>query len=195
MSWKTKIFEAELERINSSKVRELGEYIIENILPERFFIIPPSSTGKYHPKCTNRRGGLVIHTKRFIFLAIHLAEGCKLTTEEKDMMIVAGIVHDGAKDIKYRGKEYEDHPLIIVEWLKQVESTLLNLVSKMFLNDMYELIFFHMGPWTPKAIRKPMEEYKLKESIMYHSDYLSSRDYIGTPVDDIELKIPEDEEK
>lgn len=188
MSWKTEIFSPELERIKSEKYRTLAVYIIDNILPETFFIIQPSSSGKYHPQCTHRKGGLIVHTKRLLYLAGELTEACKFSDDEKDQMIIAGIVHDMEK----KADSYsEEHPVEAKNTLRQKESELIKHASRDELKTIYDLVIYHMGPFSPKSILKRMKEYTIGECIIYFSDYLASRKFIGTPVDDCEIIYPE----
>lgn len=190
MSWKTKNFEGELGQIKSANKRKLAEYIIDNLLPDYFFSIRPSSSGKYHPICTLRDGGLVIHTKRLIYFALELANGHqwdKSLPEIIDLIIIAGIIHDAAKKEKYEKgtNDYENHPAIARDMLENKEEELIKYASKKELVEIYNLVLHHMGPWTPEKYRKPLDNYTLPELVLYHADYLASRKYISTPVDEV----------
>ena len=56
------MFTEELNYINDMRIRE-GAKILLDGLPEYFYTIPASSTGKYHPDFASGEGGLVRHTK------------------------------------------------------------------------------------------------------------------------------------
>ena len=56
------VFEQELKYLKTDKVRKACEVMIEK-LPDYFFEIPASSTGKYHPEYATGKGGLLRHTK------------------------------------------------------------------------------------------------------------------------------------
>ena len=63
------------------------EYLI-NLLPDYFFKIPASSTGKYHPKFAGTEHGLVKHTKVAVRIAHDLFEINEMFTDkEKDLII------------------------------------------------------------------------------------------------------------
>ena len=59
---KTKVFEKELSYINNPRYKEGAQKLI-SLLPDYFFEVPASSTGKYHPSFALGSGGLVRHTK------------------------------------------------------------------------------------------------------------------------------------
>ena len=61
-------FKKELNYINNSRIKK-SLIIMINKLPDYFFEVPASSTGKYHPKFALGEGGLVRHTKVAVRLA------------------------------------------------------------------------------------------------------------------------------
>lgn len=62
---KEKVFEKTLALIKSEEKREWVKKVL-GIFPEHFWTQPTSTTGKYHPACSNVRSGLLIHTKRVV---------------------------------------------------------------------------------------------------------------------------------
>ena len=96
----------ELEYINSDRIKKACMEMIE-LLPDYFFEIPASSTGKYHPDYALGKGGLLRHTKAAVRIAYELLGdeciGNKYTSNEKDLMIMALVLHDGLKS----GYDYE----------------------------------------------------------------------------------------
>ena len=97
---KADIFKYELSFIKDSKIREFTIKAIE-VLPDYFFKVAASSTGKYHPQYALGEGGLVRHTKAAVRIALELFR-CETVTghfpdEVKDIIISALILHDGAK--------------------------------------------------------------------------------------------------
>ena len=58
---KIEIFKNEINKISDERLRKNLEIIIDN-LPDYFFSIPASSTGKYHPSFTLGESGLVRHS-------------------------------------------------------------------------------------------------------------------------------------
>ena len=192
---KLEIFTWELNQL-SEPARNFLEYAIINIIPERFWWIPPSSSGRHHPICTRRKGGLVIHTKRVVYFAHQLIEAQQLPREANETIIVAAVLHDIAKKDKYTDyeTEYVNHPVIAAELLEDHKGELKRVFAgdnfSNFFLQVCELIKYHMGPWTPDKIKKPLERYTIEEKTLYFADYLASRKMSGTPVDDID--IPEE---
>ena len=93
-----KIFETELQYIKNPKIKEFTQKAIEK-LPEYFFSVPASSTGKYHPSYALGDGGLVRHTKAATRIAVELfrMDCFKYSEDEKDMIVASLILHDGCK--------------------------------------------------------------------------------------------------
>ena len=93
-------FLKELNYIKNESIREDAKTLI-NFLPDYFFEIPASSTGKYHPKYALGDGGLLRHTKAACRIAKELlidsCIGDKYTNDEQDLMILALMLHDGLK--------------------------------------------------------------------------------------------------
>ena len=85
------MFETELNYIKDDRIRDSARILIEG-LPEYFFKIEASSTGKYHPEFALGEGGLVRHSKVAVRMAYELYQITpyeKLFTQhEKDIMIV-----------------------------------------------------------------------------------------------------------
>ncbi len=114
---KTEYFTKEIEYIKDEKNKEDIKVLI-NTLPDYFFIIPASSTGKYHPKFASSNHGLVKHTKVAVRIAHELLTnnsiGSKFSDEEKDLIIMALMLHDGLKSGNPKEKYTRvDHPLLI----------------------------------------------------------------------------------
>ncbi len=81
------VFNKELSYIKDKKIRNSLKTML-NLLPEYFYQIPASSTGKYHPEFTLGDGGLVRHTKAAVRIAYELLQNPSLnnfTEEEKDL--------------------------------------------------------------------------------------------------------------
>ena len=59
---KKDVFNVELEKFENEDVRKSTEVILE-MLPDYFYEIPASLSGKYHPAFSLSKGGLVRHVK------------------------------------------------------------------------------------------------------------------------------------
>ena len=119
---KEDVFKTELQYIKNDEIREKTKKII-NLLPDYFFEVPASSTGKYHPSFSQGEGGLVRHTKVAVTIANELLNnnsviGDAFTPKEKDLMILCLLVHDGLKSglVKQEYTVFE-HPILIGKYI------------------------------------------------------------------------------
>lgn len=195
MSWKADNYSPELDLIHSNDYRKLAEYLIDNVLPEEAFYAEPSSTRKYHPRCTHKPGGLIIHNKRLIFTALNLVRAVFGDNEDQerelsDLVIVAGICHDMCKKMHYSKDEKEEHAAEAIKILKNLEEEILEFIPRTSFRLMCSLIEHHMGPW---GNTKPIDDYSKEELLFYFSDYLASRALVELPVDGFQPNLSYDD--
>lgn len=174
---KTQIFKNELNKIKSNDILEFCELAL-NSLPEYFYKIAASSTGKYHPNYALGEEGLVRHTKATIGIAIELFE-CKsiykFSDLEKDIVIASLILHDGCKLGRIQ-EQYtkSNHPLEIIELLRELNH---NLHEEIF-ETICDCISSHMGHWNTDYETKeeilPIPQTVLQKFV-HLCDYLASR--------------------
>jgi HD superfamily phosphohydrolase YqeK len=188
---KYKVLENELNLIKDEKIREWTKATLDNA-PDYFFIAQASSTGKYHPQCTCKKGGLITHVKRATYIANRLCDGYGITSIDRDIVLSAIILHDIAKtpsnDPRYTYADYENHPInaekyfASKELLKYSEDLDDTFAEERFLKILH-CIKFHMGLWTPASIKKPLKEYSLLELVVYTADYIATTKDLVTPKD------------
>ena len=187
---KIKYFEKEIEYIKDKNNKEDIKYLI-NLLPEYFFEIPASSTGKYHPKFVSTKNGLVKHTKVAIKIAYDLFEiNHNFTEYEKDLIIMALILHDGLK----KGLDQEeytrfDHPLLISKLILEHSKELKMDIDN--VRKMCSLIESHMGKWNTNKysnVELPLPKTSLQRFV-HMCDYLSSRNYLNVSFDKLNIKL------
>ena len=116
-------FNIELNYIKDKRILESCKYMI-NLLPDYFFEIPASSTGKYHPDFAGTKNGLVKHTKVAVRFAYELFSieniSSKYTNIEKDLIIMALLIHDGLKSGMEKEKYTRfDHPMLIADLVER----------------------------------------------------------------------------
>ena len=177
---KIKYFTKEISYVKSESKRRDLEYLI-NLLPDYFFTIPASSTGKYHPKFAGTVSGLVKHTKAAVRIAYDLFETVNnFSDNDKDLIIMALIMHDGLK----KGIEEEqytrfDHPLLVSKMIMENANKL-----EMNIDDvrkMCMLIESHMGKWNTNKYSKielPVPTSEIQRYV-HRCDYLASRVYLN----------------
>ena len=185
---KIKYFEKEIGYIKDKDKQKDIKYLI-NLLPDYFFKIPASSTEKYHPKFASTNHGLVKHTKLAVRIAYDLFETVNnFTDTDKDLIIMALIIHDGLK----KGFEEEkytrfDHPLLasklVIENIKNLKTNVDDI------RKMCSMIESHMGKWNTNKFSKvelplPRDEY---QRFVHRCDYLASRNYMNVKFDKLEI--------
>lgn len=184
-------FNKEYEYIKNDKKKNDIKYLVSK-LPDYFFEIPASSTGKYHPDFASTSHGLVKHTKVAVRIAKELLDNPGLnnfTDDEKDIIIMALILHDGCKSGMVKEKYTRfDHPLIICDLINENR-------SKLSLNDgevdlLTRVISSHMGIWNKdyngnEVLPIPKDKY---QRFVHLCDYLSSKKFIDVKFDGIDIK-------
>lgn len=105
-----------------------------------------------------------------------------------DNIIAACILHDGLKGGKGVSdyKTYEDHPILVEQHYKECFS---NEKIEPWQQEIFNLIVYHMGFWTPQSVRKPMCDYLTSELIVYLSDFFASRKELVTKVDTFGMEL------
>lgn len=183
------VIKNELNLLKSDRIRSACLKLI-NLLPDYFFEVATSSTGKYHPEYAVGEGGLLRHSKAAMRIGFELLNdpciGDKYTEDEKDLMLMGLLVHDGLKLGNPREKYTRfDHPILMAEYIKENASTLEELTSEeiTFLGD---VIKTHMGPWTTDyngndVLERPKTKY---QNFVHMCDYLASRKCLLVPFDE-----------
>ncbi len=188
---KYEYFKKEINYIKNSRIKNSCKTML-NLLPDYFFQIPASSTGKYHPEFTLGDGGLVRHVKAAVRIAKDLLDnpsiGGKYTSDEKDLMIMTLILHDGLKSglVHNRYTQF-DHPTLIKNYIIENKDKLeLTNDEVVFVGKAIES---HMGPWNKdyngnEVLPVPKTKY---ENFVHICDYLASRKYLNIKFQDNEI--------
>ncbi len=180
-------FLVEIGYISNSSYRESAKELI-NRLPDYFFEVPASSTGKYHPAFAAGPGGLVRHTKAVVRIGYELLNsmiGDAFNQSEKDLMILSLILHDGLKHgiIKEKYVRF-DHPLLAASFVRENG-------KEVGFNDkeiefMYNVISSHMGPFNTSSysdIILPVPKNKYQKFV-HMCDLLASKKFLNIVFDD-----------
>lgn len=180
--WKLKAFEPELAHVSENFLPITGWLIAQ--LPDYFFHVAASSTGKYHPSYTSGDGGLLRHTKAAVRIAIELmrTEMYSWLVPMKDVVITALILHDGWKhgpqteDGSYREFTDQSHARICAEWVHSMEKQIPSLTNE--FRQIADLILTHMGQWNVNThtgeIFAPKPQTQ-EQCFVHLCDYLASR--------------------
>ena len=179
-------FKIELSYIKDQRIKNNLITMI-NKLPDYFWEVPASSTGKYHPNFSLGKGGLLRHTKAAVRIAKELFNDSALnnfTQNEKDLIIFALTLHDGLKS-GLQKSEYTlfEHPILMSNFIKDnmeeldLEDEEIDLVCR--------CIETHMGPWTTnykgeEVLEAPKDKY---QRFVHMCDYLASRKFLDIKFD------------
>ncbi len=182
------VFKNEISYIKNENIKEALIYMIKK-LPKYFFEVEASSTGKYHPKYALGEGGLLRHTKAAVRIGFELLQnpiiGDKYSSDEKDLMLVGLLLHDGLKLGKDKEKYTRfDHPILMANYIEEEKANL--KISDEQRKLLCDVIKTHMGVWTKdydgnEVLEKPKTKY---QNFVHMCDYLASRKCILLPFDE-----------
>lgn len=172
-----KPFEYELSLIKNPKIKEIAVEGV-TLLPDYFYKIPASSTGKYHPAYALGEGGLYRHVRAAVGIAVDLFRIKNFTEVEQDLIITSLILHDGWKQglDNITGYTVHDHPIIASNFLWQ-NITVEDAEKKEFLSYICSNIASHMGLWTTSNRSKVVLPSPTSEmqKFVFECDYIASR--------------------
>ncbi len=183
------MFKDELQLIKSERIRNACLKMI-GFLPDYFFTVAAASTGKYHPSYAQGEGGLLRHSKAAMRIGYELLSdpviGDKYSSDEKDLMLMGLLIHDGLK-LGNPKEQYTrfDHPILMGLYIKEHSKDLDELTDSE-IEFLDEVIKTHMGPWTTdyngnEVLQKPKTKY---QNFVHMCDYLASRKCLLVPFDE-----------
>lgn len=180
---KVKVFQPELDFIKTKAIKEFAEIAVAG-LPDYFFEIPASSSGKYHPSYALGSGGVVRHTKAAVRIANDLLVldmfQKKFTQEDKDLTILSLILHDGIKQgTKGGNHSVAEHPLHAARYVKNLNSDI-KLLDDEQEDKVVKSIAAHMGQWNTDYKKNEImpKPHGAMQTFVHMCDYLASRKYL-----------------
>ena len=180
-------FNDEIDLINDSSIKKFARYCVDN-LPDYFFSIPASSSGKYHPSYALGDGGLVRHTKAAIMIAHSLLSlemfQNQFSPDEQDLIILSLMIHDGIKQGNRPNHSVFEHPILAANYIKEKNFECGYLTDEQE-NIVYNAIASHMGQWTTAKYSKvelPKPKNKIQKFV-HMCDYLASRKFLEVNFD------------
>ena len=184
------VFDVELSYIKDERVRISAAMVLE-MLPDYFFEIPASSSGKYHPAFSLGEGGLVRHVK----VAMRLLEEFfkdrvfgEYSEYKKDLMRMALLLHDGFKSGKENsGHTCSEHPVLMADFILEQQKNL--FISEEDAKFVASLIRCHMGPWNTNKEGKVIMPVPTtpEEKLIHACDYVASRNFLNVYFKDNEI--------
>lgn len=184
---KISFFNEEYKCLKFEKNKENLKKLV-SMLPDYFFSVAASSTGKYHPSFSLGDAGLVRHSKVTFKIGYELLKnhtiGDIFTESEKDLILCALLVHDGLKH-GTNGSEYTvfEHPILMSDFIKENQKEF--TWSNSEINFIADLIKTHMGEWTTdykgnEVLERPKNKY---QKFVHMCDFLASRKFLDVKFD------------
>ena len=185
---KLEILKKEINYVKDANRRKDLKTLI-GLLPDYFFEVPASSTGKYHPEFALGDGGLVRHTKVAVRMAVELlgnnCVGMKFGDVDKDLIIMALVLHDGIKSGIEKSKYTKfDHPLLVSKLIMENKNKLSLDIDD--LRKLCSMIESHMGEWNvdPYTKEEVLPKPRTAEQRFVHMcDFLASRKFLDVKFD------------
>ena len=187
----------EINMIENHGIRSFVRSIL--IQSKMFWSIPSSFSGKYHPPDEHNYGGNVLHTKRVVRASKVISDSYSLTSNERDLVYAACLLHDVTKGVGDPDSEdpksfvYDPlHPYTVGMFVKKCQendkkyssesssSTL--FIDEDTVQSIMRLVRCHLGPWSPVPETVPVTYLDI---IVHISDNLASKLHYITDGDDI----------
>lgn len=176
----------ELEQIEDPSIRLFVTKALERV-PSYFWHVPASASGRFHPLDTLGEGGLVLHTRRAVYLATEIAKVFKIDGAKLDVLRAATILHDSFKNgLVDEDRTEADHPLIVRHQLKDLAS------ETTYFDEIMNAIECHQGLWGPQPLRMPK---KPLEWSLHIADFIASRTAVYLYFSGYEPKEPPAEQE
>ena len=178
--------------IHNKKLLDLVYSYFANVVPDYFYIVPASSSGKYHPKYSNMPSGLVYHTIQTIKIAKNLLNSSLVKSvfniseaypniskdDLNDTVVVALLVHDTFKlgHIKGEHTVYSHPNIAAAEFYNH---------SKTYINENKSKFPDNGGYMTTvvkricAAVEQHMGEYGMTDCNDCISKFVSLCDYLS----------------
>lgn len=177
---KKNIFKPLIEQFETQRYKDYCYDMVEHI-PDYFFVMPSSTSGKYHNVTQCQEYGQIYHTYMFASILNHLLrlehnQEKYDTPELRDSMRCIPIFHDAIK-CGWNGSTYtvQNHPLLAKEWvLSTIVEHDIPKENKQIIANACEA---HSGQWNTdrkgnEIMSKPRNDL---EFLIHECDILSSR--------------------
>ena len=192
--------------IQDPNIQDFVRILLETA-PSEFYTDPCSGTGQHHPPEDQQVGGILIHTKKAVQVALSLMRFYGLDQGQKeywllrDQIIAAVILHDLYKNgIPWGKSTHPEHGDIAAKELeKWARRTILPIQCTDFIAD---LVRYHMGQWTKpdskmaivvrnipsihSNLKLDSESVLIAHLIVQTADYLASRKWCPFTIDQLD---------
>lgn len=178
---KLALFESEIGYMEIENIKDFFKQAI-TLVPNYFFEVPASSSGKFHSALECGYGGLVYHSKAVAKVANYIVNlqqyKSKLNEVERDCIICAALLHDCLKhgEENKTGFSVHQHPVLASEFVRS-DTRLDNIISQEIREIIADAIASHSGEWTTSKRSKVVlpSPQTLIQELVHLSDYMASR--------------------
>lgn len=181
---KKELLKEYFDSVQDENVKKFMEQCIDTI-PEYWFKVAASSTGKYHPNYALGDGGLMRHTIALLRFFNRLVRndmyGKPFTEREMDLLRVACLMHDSRKsgsDEDFAKNKYTkfNHPLLAADVVRSIKTSFITNEEKEIIANAIES---HMGQWNVDTYGKSDVELPIPtnkyQKIVHLVDYLAAQ--------------------
>ena len=178
---KSKIFEREINEIQSEDFRDFVRFYFDEKVGDWFWKSGASSSGKFHPIFSQGEGGLVRSTKAIVLFCtdfLRLISYSYMKDEFKDFAIMACLLHDTCKyGVNHEVDKtcYKNHGELAANKVSQAWFEFFGAPAPELL---CMAIRSHMGQWTENKDHRPFTNL---DRLVHLSDYIASRSFIDIP--------------
>lgn len=186
-----RVFASQISAIKNPAIKTLVLTVLQRV-PQRFFVEPASSSGKYHSPMECGKFGLVYHTKMLVKWANELLnlEMYDELRAFRDEIYAACLLHDCIKfgfDEENKWTVY-DHPNLAADFVMRIALDL-GTVDKDSINRICGAIRSHSGQWNcdkygNEIMPKPATNF---ERFVHLCDYCASRSWVDVSVVNLDL--------
>lgn len=185
-----KVLKPLLDEINTIENEGIKSFVRSVLYrADGFWTIPASFSGKHHPPDERSEGGNVLHTKRAVRVGSVLSDSYSLSSEERDLITAALLLHDITKGTKPETSQkyhYDPmHPYTAGSFIKKCQEQDKKYASEsqsstLFITEedtqtILRLIRCHLGPWSPVPETNPVT---YMDMIVHIADNISSKLHI-----------------
>ena len=175
-------FKEEYKFIKNERLKDNLKILVD-LLPDYFFKVPASSTGKYHPSFSLGEGGLVRHSKVAFRIGKELLStntfNSDFNQDECDLLLMSILIHDGLKHGTMESNYTKfEHPMLMANFIKDNKDKL--TLNESEINFMADVISSHMGEWNTNKYSKvtlpiPITKY---QKFVHLCDFLTSKKFL-----------------
>ena len=190
---KIKMFIDEIGDIKDADLKTFATELIANA-DDYFFVVPASSSGKYHPPFDLGDGGLVRHTRLVAYMARSLAESYCFSDYDTDCLIVAALAHDIKKQGNGdTGHTVWDHPTLAMHYVQEIYGKTNFNVPADTIEKISNAVSSHMGKWGNEP-RFCKGNTPLPMPVTEFDKALQAADYVASRKEIIDFKFRDTEE-